>query len=101
MASELETFNTAKMPGLVRKVVILAAVEGLILQAHGAVEHHNSLKIDYQTRSISLLAAVEGVPKTGPRLEVHGIIGKELHLHTQLLSNRNAQDYCLSLRTPT
>lgn len=64
------------MPGLVRKVVILAAVEGLILQAHGAVEHHNALNIDYKSRAVSQLAAGEIVPKTGPRLEVHGVIGK-------------------------
>jgi hypothetical protein len=64
------------MPGFVRKLVILAAVDGLILQAHGAVEHHNALKIDYKSRRVNALTASESVPKNGPRLEVHGIIGK-------------------------
>ena len=63
------------MTGLVRKVVIVAAAQGLMLQAHGAVEHHNALNIDYKSRGVSLQAAGEGVPKTGPRLEVHGVIG--------------------------
>jgi len=63
------------MPGLVRKVVILAAAEGLILQAHGAVEHHNALKVHYKSGAVSALTANESVPKTGSRFEVHGIIG--------------------------
>ena len=64
------------MPGFVRKLVVLSAVDGLILQAHGAVEHHNALKIDYKSRRVNAVTAGESVPKTGPRLEVHGIIGK-------------------------
>lgn len=89
------------MPGLVRKVVIVAAVEGLILQAHGAVEHHNALTIDYKSPGVNVLTANEGVPKTGPRLEVHGIIGNYYTDKGVLLSNRSAQDCSLSLRTPT
>lgn len=68
------------MPGLVRKLVILAAVDGLVLQAHGAVEHHNALKIDYKSREVNVLAANEDVSKTGPKLEVHGIIGNSPRL---------------------
>lgn len=64
------------MPGLVRKLVVFAAVDGLVLQAHGAVEHHNALKIDYKLRQVNALGAGENVHKTGTKLEVHGIIGK-------------------------
>ena len=63
------------MPGLVRKVVILAATEGLILQAHGAVEHHNALKVHYSSGAVSALVASDSVLKTGSRFEVHGVIG--------------------------
>jgi hypothetical protein len=65
------------MPGLVRKVVILAAAEGLILQAHGAVEHHNALKVHYKSGAVSALTASESFPKTGSRFEVHGVIGMD------------------------
>lgn len=64
------------MPGLYRKIAIYAAVEGLILHAHGSAEQHKYLQVNYKTRRISEyeksnLPSVDGLP----RLEAYGLIG--------------------------
>ena len=65
------------MPGLVRKLVIFATIDGLILQAHGPVEHHHSLRVDYRTRSITPWKGSHAeLHKQPQKLETHGIIGQ-------------------------
>lgn len=64
------------MSGFVRRLVIFATIEGLVLQAHGHPENHKSLLIDYKTHKV-----VDSAKSTPPhnqdvvRLDAHGLIG--------------------------
>lgn len=66
------------MSGVIHRVLIFAALDGLILQAHGSVEHHKVLHIDYATNNV-----VSRDPSTLPplhdnaRLDSHGVIGQD------------------------
>ena len=62
--------------GLVRRLLIWAAVDGIVLQAHGPAEHHNALQINYKGRQIKELQKSEALAKTPAPLEAHGIVGK-------------------------
>ena len=64
------------MPALVRRLLIWATVDGLILQAHGPSEHNKAIQIDYKTRQVKEIQTVEGPGKKGAQLESHGIIGR-------------------------
>jgi hypothetical protein len=73
------------MPGLVRKLVIFAAVDGLILQPNGNGHRNGSntqspIQIEYSTRKISTLPATptEQPEKKSVSLEAHGIVGMQL-----------------------
>lgn len=72
------------MPSLLRKVVIIAAVDGLILQSSGNGLRYNgnsdssSIRIDYKTNRISsLLSPAPDLPegKDFTALESYGIVG--------------------------
>ncbi|KIW99805.1 uncharacterized protein Z518_10733 [Rhinocladiella mackenziei CBS 650.93] len=63
------------MPGLVRRLLIWATVDGLVLQAHGPAEHHKAIQIDYKHRQIKELQKNDVGGRKGPPLEAHGIIG--------------------------
>lgn len=70
------------MPGLVRKLLISAAIDGLILQPAPPRNHppatQQAIKIDYRG-SISPLLKDRGDEDTAPAsLEAHGIIGTEI-----------------------
>lgn len=81
-----------KMPSLVRKLVICAAVDGLILQQNdrgqrGSSNGNLSVQIDYKTRTITSLsqARSESTAKsTLPCLEAYGLVGV---LFTLILCN--------------
>lgn len=73
------------MPALARKLLVFAAVEGLILQPYGNNgPRHNgnndlsSIRIDYKTNKISLLTATP--PDLGEKrdagLELYGLVGE-------------------------
>jgi SacI homology domain len=64
------------MPGLVRKLLVCASVNGLVVQAHGPVDHHKAIQIDYKTRRIRDCSA-DDATKYGKdtSIEVHGLIG--------------------------
>ena len=64
------------MPGLIRKLVIVAAVDGLILQSHSSWDLPQGLLIDYKTRRLSpkLPQPAESY-KSNLHLESHGVIG--------------------------
>ncbi|KAJ5091287.1 hypothetical protein NUU61_006157 [Penicillium alfredii] len=73
------------MPGLPRKLIIVAAVDGLILHAHGNGQRHNhgsnneasSIRIDYKTNRITALPAPAlGSPEERDALEAYGLVGK-------------------------
>lgn len=62
--------------GLVRRLLIWAAVDGVVLQAHGPNEHHKALQIEYKNRQIKELQEPETPAKKEVPLEAHGIIGR-------------------------
>jgi hypothetical protein len=67
------------MPSIVKRFVIFATADGLILQPHGGWDHNHSVRIDFKVKSIVPHAKVD--PETikySPHLEIHGIIGKHL-----------------------
>ncbi|KIW04942.1 uncharacterized protein PV09_04107 [Verruconis gallopava] len=68
------------MPGLVRKLLIFAAVDGLVLQPAPPRNHkpttEQAIKLDYKTSRIRPLLKDRREEDTAPNaLEVHGIVG--------------------------
>lgn len=80
------------MPSLVRRLLIWAAVDGLILQGNGPAEHQKTLKIDYSTRSIKEVEVSETSLKKATPLESHGIVGKPPVLSSELGRRRLTQN---------
>ena len=71
------------MPGLVKKLLICAAVDGLILQPTSAQRNNNvglsALRIEYKTRRIYTLPQISNLQhKNEPYLESHGVIGENV-----------------------
>jgi hypothetical protein len=68
------------MPGLVRKLLIFAAVDGLVLQPAPPRNHkpttEQAIKLEYTSNAISPLLKDRRQEDTAPStLEVHGIVG--------------------------
>ncbi|KAL2414232.1 Phosphatidylinositide phosphatase SAC2 [Exophiala dermatitidis] len=65
------------MPPLARRFLIWAAVDGLILQAHGPADHQKTVQINYNSKKgqIKELQNIEATRARGNALESHGIIG--------------------------
>ncbi|EED21374.1 SacI domain protein [Talaromyces stipitatus ATCC 10500] len=72
------------MPSLVRKFVIFATVDGLILQQNdrgqrNSINSNLSVQIDYKTRSITSLSQASSEESNGkltsPYLEAYGLVG--------------------------
>ncbi|KAJ5089278.1 hypothetical protein N7532_007962 [Penicillium argentinense] len=73
------------MPGLLRKLAIVAAVDGLILHAHGvngprpnngSNNEASSIRIDYKTNKITALpASASGTLEGRDVLEAYGLVG--------------------------
>ncbi|ETI20674.1 hypothetical protein G647_07016 [Cladophialophora carrionii CBS 160.54] len=61
--------------GLVRRLLIWAAVDGIVLQAHGPAEHHKAIQIDYKSRQIKELQKSDALANKPAPLEAHGIVG--------------------------
>ncbi|OAP65016.1 hypothetical protein AYL99_00988 [Fonsecaea erecta] len=61
--------------GLVRRLLIWAAVDGVVLQAHGSAEHPRALQIDYKSRQVKELGKLDALAKKPTALEAHGIVG--------------------------
>jgi hypothetical protein len=78
--------HRSDMPGLLRKLVIIAAVDGLILHGNGANglrSNHNgsnneasSIRIDYKTNKITALPASSESLEGQDVLEAYGLVGK-------------------------
>lgn len=78
------------MPGLLRKLIVVAAVDGLVLHAHGVdgARHTNggnsdssSIRIDYKTNKVTPLsssASSTGTDSLEGRdvLEAYGLVGE-------------------------
>ncbi len=62
--------------GLVRRLLIWATVDGIVLQAHGTTEHHKAIQIDYRSRQIKELQKSDASTRKSAPLEAHGIIGE-------------------------
>jgi hypothetical protein len=72
------------MPGLVRKILICAAVDGLILQPISSRNNlkspEQSIKLDYKSHIISpLLKDRQQEDATPSTIEVHGVVGIIAH----------------------
>lgn len=65
------------MPGVVRKLVILAAVDGLVLQpaTQRNPQSTPSLRISYKSHDISPLGAPASRDVPSTSLDSHGIVG--------------------------
>ena len=73
------------MPGLVKKLLICAAVDGLILQPTGVQRNSNvglsALRIEYRTRRIYALPQISNLQdRNEPCLESYGVIGENVQL---------------------
>jgi hypothetical protein len=83
------------MPGLVRKLLIFAAVDGLILQPAPPRNHppatQQAIKIDYKGNVGPLLKDRREEDTAPASLEAHGIVGKCALLPALL----NSFFYCL------
>lgn len=70
------------MPGLAKKLLIFAAVDGLVLQPYapghrGTNNGGSALQIEYRTRRIlSFPLSTCSLHRDDPCLESHGIIGR-------------------------
>jgi hypothetical protein len=66
------------MPGLIRRIFIFAAVDGLVLQSPGSLETPAVLRIDYKSQKLTSAppTSAEEYSKK-PYLESHGIIGEK------------------------
>lgn len=68
------------MPGLVRKLAIIAAVDGLILQPVSQRNQRapSAIRIDYQTRHITALEPeAKEQNRTFASIEALGIVGRD------------------------
>ena len=65
------------MPGIVRKLLICAAADGLILQPLGQRNQHtpNAVRVEYQTHVIAPLNAGTRAHSEGDSFEAFGIVG--------------------------
>ncbi|OAL29608.1 hypothetical protein AYO22_02022 [Fonsecaea multimorphosa] len=61
--------------GLVRRLLIWAAVDGVVLQPSGPAEHPKTLYIDYKSRQVKELQKLDASSKKPAALEAHGIVG--------------------------
>src|SRR5579871_5801763 len=78
------------MPGIVRRILIFAAVDGLILQPTPPRNHQRTteqaIKVEYKTNIISPLLKDESDANATPAtLDTHGIVGMRLNLSTHSL----------------
>ena len=69
------------MPGIVRRVLIFAAVDGLILQPAPPRNHkpatEQAIKVEYRTNTVSPLLKDRRDTDAAPNaLDSHGIVGK-------------------------
>ena len=65
------------MPAIVRRLLIWATVDGLVLQAHGPAEQNKSVQIDYNRSQIKEVRDHDADTKKGTPLEAHGVIGRD------------------------
>lgn len=69
------------MPGLLRRLIIFAAADGLILQPYGNGSRNNgnaeswSIRIDYKTDRICPLSPSDPSTRRESGLEVYGLVG--------------------------
>jgi hypothetical protein len=65
------------MPGLIRRIFIFAAVDGLILQSPGSLDPSAALRIDYKSQKLTSAPSISAEDYSQkPHLESHGIIGE-------------------------
>ncbi|RMZ76345.1 hypothetical protein DV738_g4988, partial [Chaetothyriales sp. CBS 135597] len=73
--AQVESVDFASnIDGSIRKVLIFASVNGLVVQAHGPVEHGRAIRLDYGTQRIEDVSVPQEEAKS-VGLEAHGLIG--------------------------
>ena len=66
------------MPGLTRRILVLAAVDGLVLQSPGLLEPPSALRIDYKSQKLTPIPSLSAEDHgKKPHLESHGILGEK------------------------
>ena len=67
-----------KMPGLIRKLIVFATIDGLVIQPSGHGDQSAALRIDYKShRPVSWGPSPLEIYRKNTPLETHGIIGGE------------------------
>jgi hypothetical protein len=75
----VHAISLTAMPGVVRKLIVFATTDGLILQSYGGTDPNIALRIEFKSRSVGRHARVQPETfKQRPHLESHGIIGEQL-----------------------
>lgn len=69
------------MPGLARKLLIFAAVDGLIIQSAGQ-RGSGGTRIEYGTNNITAASEKDRGPEGGGSLEAHGLVGATRRIST-------------------
>ena len=76
------------MPGPLRKLLIFAAVDGLILQPAPPRNHppatQQAIKIDYKGNVGPLIKDIREADTTPVSLEVHGIVGTHIIVYSNV-----------------
>lgn len=75
-----EHINNIAMPGLARKLLIFAAVDGLFLQPIGqraSSTDAGGIRLEYGSNKITTVTKQDDGTDSG--LEVHGIVGRSIH----------------------
>lgn len=80
------------MPSIVRKLLIFAAVDGLILQPAPPRNHppatQQAIKVDYKGNVVPLLKDRRHADTAPSSLETHGIVGMNLNLDVNCSAHR-------------
>lgn len=70
--------KTVKMPGLIRRIFVFAAVDGLLLQSAPSSEPPVALRIEYKSQKLTSVPSISAEDYSEkPHLESHGIIGEK------------------------
>jgi hypothetical protein len=61
---------------IIRKLLIFASAKGLIVQAHGPVEHHKAIQLEFRSSRVTECPHDEAAQqRKAPSLEAHGLLG--------------------------
>lgn len=82
LAQVVEHIRHFKMPGLARKLLLFAAVDGLFLQPVGQRSSSidtGGIQVGYGNNKITTVSKKDGDGDAESGLEIHGIVGRRIH----------------------